>query len=181
MMKLIQLKNLSEKQRNDYMEYYNNVLLSGKLGVKILEPYDNFDSSGLKFPISYLENIARQVIFFPLEIMSKYACEGLILNISKDDKQYIEGLKENVEIVNSKPFKIHEFFELNSDEIKNSPVYNRIDAVVIGNMAYVVLNCKDSECVANYSKILSKIFDIESGAITLGFRNYLRMVNLKTR
>ncbi len=57
------LSTMSEKQREDYLKYYNDVMLSGITGFKVLEPAKEYDDFGLRFPIDYLNSFGKNVVF----------------------------------------------------------------------------------------------------------------------
>lgn len=133
------LSTMSEKQREDYLKYYNDVMLSGITGFKVLEPAKEYDDFGLRFPIDYLNSFGKNVVFLPLEIMAEYV--DIITRSAIDN--------------NEADFIYHQIHDLDFDVDK---MYDNLNATAIGNMAYIALNCQDGKAKEICEKQLNAIF-----------------------
>jgi hypothetical protein len=98
----------------------------------------------LRFPIEYLNNIGKNIIFLPIEKMADYAD---IITSSKIDE------KDNDFILS----------QLIDFDIKD--MYSHINTTSIGNMAYILLNCEVEEVKLFVEKKLNDIFLIEKEKI----------------
>lgn len=136
---IVKLSALSESEKEKYFKYYNEVLLTGASGFKVLEPTKDFDENGLKFPINYLHQLGINNVFFPLEIMAEYADIVTTTSINKDDKYFI-------------------FDQIINYEFNIESVYPLLNATSIGNMAYVALNCKSQAARQICEDQLNQIF-----------------------
>ncbi|SFC81067.1 hypothetical protein SAMN05421780_11054 [Flexibacter flexilis DSM 6793] len=62
---MLRLSEMSEDQKAKFYRFYDK-----KNG--FLEPFENFNEFGLKFPLYYLQELGPMVLFFPLEIAAQY-------------------------------------------------------------------------------------------------------------
>ena len=113
-----ELSKMSSEQKESYLKYYNDVMLSGAAGFKFLEPYPECDVYGLKFPIEYLNKVGKSIIMLPLEFMAEYADIITREYIDKDDQQFI-------------------FEQIIDRDINCDQIYQSVNATGIGNMAYI--------------------------------------------
>lgn len=139
---ITRLSTMSDKEKKDYLKYYKDVMLSGITGFKILEPTTEFNDLGLRFPIEYLRQLGKNVVFLPLEIMAEYA--DIIIKSSID--------------YNDKDFIYHQIKDLDCN-IEN--VYQNINATSIGNMAYILLNSQYEKAKEICEKQLNIIYEKE--------------------
>lgn len=136
---ITRLSTMSEKQKEDYMKYYEDVMISGVAGFKMLKPADKFDENGLRFPIKYLNEFGKNIIFLVLELIAEYADVITTCSIDENDKGFI----------------YHQIIDLDFDIEK---MYDNLNATSIGNIAYICLNCKDEKVKLIAEKILNEIF-----------------------
>lgn len=150
---MIRLSTMSDKKRADYMQYYNDVLLSGKGGMKIEKPQEGFDRWGLKFDISYLNQIGYNVIFFPLEILAEYADAVTKSFIDEDNSEFIYKQCIDFDFPKDKEIDL-----------------NGINATALGNCAYIALNCNNAVASKQAEDFLDKVF-VKAKGIMLNYMN----------
>ena len=145
---ILKLGEMTPEQKDNYLEYFNNALLTGALGFKVMQPADEFDENGLKFPIEYLNQLGVNVVFLPIEMMAEYADIITKSSIDGYDKGYYEFLSGD---------------DLESlDEMYES---GQINATSIGNMAYIAMHCKDQTQRDLSDAGLNKIFSKHKKAV----------------
>ncbi len=135
------LSKMSTEDREKYMKYYEDVLLSGVIGFTVLKPNPDFDDNGLRFPVDYLNEIGINIIFMPIEIMSEYVDSVTKTHIDKNDDGFI----------------YHQFIDSNFDG-SNEDDFNTVNATALGNLAYAALNCKNEKARQIAEKNLNHIF-----------------------
>lgn len=137
------IKRLSEASKESqelFNEYFNNVMLTGVMGYKLLLPFDEFDENGLKFPLDYLKTAAPAIIFLPLELMADYADGITVLAVRSRDQAFINKLMNDLE-------------NFPSD-------LQTINATTIGNLAYITLHLNQATYVTQETeKKLTEIFE----------------------
>lgn len=136
---VIRLSELNQEQKDNYMNYYNNVLLTGLSGFKILEPEKEFNDFGLRFPIDYLNSVGKNIIMFPLEIMAEY-CDVIT-------KSYIDDKDESF---------IYE--QIIDCDFNLEETYGNLNATGIGNLAYMALNCHNERAKEIANEQINSIF-----------------------
>jgi hypothetical protein len=95
------------------------------------KPKPKFDQYGLRYDISYLNNLGNNVLLSPVEYISNYVDIITKNLVDTNDYIFIQDIKRSVDI---------EKYKLCN-----------INATACGNMAYVYLNTKD-EYVKDYMK-----------------------------
>lgn len=86
-----ELRTSTPEQKEHFLLQYEKLTTVGINGFKMLEPYKEFDSYGLKFPIEYLREIGLHIIFLPVEYMAHYAD---IVCFNMDDSDFKEQKKK---------------------------------------------------------------------------------------
>jgi len=139
---MLRFSEMTPQQKTDYEKYYNEVLLRGTNGFKLLNPSPVFNEHGLRFPLDYLKGIGTNVILLPIEYMANYADITTVTEIDNNNNGFIEfSLKE---------------IASNSAAI----ILEKGNATTIGNMAYFALYCKNPIAgQAMFSKLI-EIFEI---------------------
>ncbi len=141
---MVRLTTISEEQKEQYLTYFKDVLLTGAGGFKVLEPTENFDDNGLRFPVTYLSKVDKQIIFFPLEYIADYADIITKSAIDEDDAEFI-------------------FNNIINRDIDVDKDYDNLNATAIGNLAYVALNTKNKDAQKISEDILDKVYVIAKG------------------
>lgn len=137
------LATMSAEQKEKFMNYYNNSLLTGEFGVKMLRPTDEFDSNGLRFPVSYLNEIKFMIVFLPLELMAEYA--DIVTT------QMIESIDSDNGVTFS--------FDIARSNYSDDQIFLNLNATAIGNLAYICLNSKSINVKGIAERALQIIFD----------------------
>jgi hypothetical protein len=102
----------------------------------LINPTDEFNNYGLRFPIEYLKKIGCNIIFLPLEYMAQY-----------------------VDTVTKKRVDLDEDFGSFIYKINESDIENmNINATSIGNLAYACLYSKHEKIRQVCEESLNKIF-----------------------
>ena len=133
------LSKMTEKQKSKYMDYYNNVLLTGVGGVKFEKPFDK-PIDNLYFDIEYLNNVGIAIVMLPIELMAEYRD---IVTEERIDHWNKFGKKIKVEDL--------EQFDIKKD-------FDGLNATSLGNIAYTILNSDNKEIVDYSINILNQIF-----------------------
>ena len=143
---MIRLSYLSPEIKEHYLNYYNNVLLSGASGFKFIEPTPDFNELGLRFPIEYLNEMGKNIIFLPLEIAA----------------EYVDGITKNFIDENNEEFIFHQVLNV---DYEVSEMYENLNATGIGNMAYICLNCQNEKARTICDEFLKSVFGKEKGKL----------------
>lgn len=109
-----------------------------------MEPAEDFDEYGLRFPAEYLNNIGHYVVFMPLEYMAQYADVITTQAVDEKDEEFLWN-----QIIN--------------EDINVEQIYDSINATAIGNLAYVCLKSHSDKAREITEKILNEIFVITKG------------------
>lgn len=118
------LSDMAADQREKYMTYYREVLLTGKAGFKFLEPAKEFNEWGLRFPAEYLNQVGAAIVMLPLELQADYVDIICKTSIDENNKDFINQQGRSLF-----GFNIENYFKT-------------INATAIGNLAYVCLHCQ---------------------------------------
>ena len=142
-MAITKLSDMTESQRDKFMDYYNNVLLTGLTGFKYEKPTEEFDEFGLRFSSDYLAAIQFSAVMLPIELMADYVDEVIKTEIDKNNTEFI--YKNIIDV----------------DTVVNS--VNEINATACGNMAYIVLHCKNEIAVKKVEAELNTFHTMVKG------------------
>lgn len=145
---MTRLSTMTQDQRDRFDKYWNDVLLTGKMGFKMMEPKLKFDKWGLRFPSEYLRSVGISIIMLPLEKMAEY-CDAVAKRvIDENDTAMLEEMRKSICGVN---------------DVKE--VVGKINATSIGNLAYACLYCKDELLRVNIEDFLQKVLVYQKGQL----------------
>lgn len=140
------LSEMTEEKRNNYMKYYEDILLTGSAGFQLMRPAEHFDKFGLRFPVEFLNKIGTSLVFLPLELMAEFVDVIMKNGIDKNDAEFIFNQ------ILDKDFNIEQSWSL-------------LNATTIGNLAYIALNCKNERAKEIAEDLLNKIHVKQKGAV----------------
>ena len=130
---------MTVEQKLMYETQYYIMKTEGVNGRVVLEPNEEFDENGLKFPIEYLDEIGVNVVLFPIEIMANYVDVVTKFAVDNNEKSIIDHLTDS---------------NFNIDTI-----YKELNATSVGNLAYAALHLKDEKVQQICENRLNQIFD----------------------
>lgn len=114
-----QLKNLTEKERNEFEAFYKQMCDGGVF----LRPSKEFDGFGSRFPIDYLNKIGLSIIFLPVEIMAEYVDKTTKQYIDENSQGFIQGVIDSLTLDNE--------------------CYEDLNTTSVGNVAYCYVYSKN--------------------------------------
>ncbi len=143
---ITKLSESTDEQKQNYLTYYKEVMLTGKAGFKFMEADKEFNDYGLRFSHEYLKKLDKNIIFLPLEIMAEYVDFITKTNIDNNDKEFIY-------------YQIHDF------DFDVDKMFDSINATAIGNAAYIIMFCKDEKAREICEKQLNSIYVKQKGRV----------------
>lgn len=133
-MKIVRLSELSEEKKNLLESQYNQLLEAGVF----MNPNQEFNVYGLRFPIEYLRNVRNYVCILPLEYIAEY-----VDVITKERIDYESDIQDD-------------FYDYKTYELEDCDL-DLVNTTSIGNLAYACLHSKHKKTRQTCEESLNKI------------------------
>jgi hypothetical protein len=121
--------------------------------IRFKRPFSEFNSDGLRHDMEHLSAIGLNVLFLPLEYMSDYVDKVTFDGINSGDVGFIASVIES----NRK-----------GDGMSDDELSSALNATSLGNLAYIILNCKDELCVKSCEALLNRVYSVVWGGSDKG-------------